>query len=95
MQSKVYFLYIIRYIEGDIIGAQRFDGGLSNRPEAFFIALADTEVAIFNEDDFYQFWELQKIKQNELLIFYMKTNPLFCEFTIQTLYLIQYELLQK
>ena len=84
-----------KYTSGDIIGAQRLDEGLSNRTETFFLALVDTEIAIMNEDDFYRLWEFQKIAEYEKLIIFIKSNPFFSEFSLQTIYLIVYELIEK
>lgn len=83
-----------KYIAGDIIGAQRIDGGLSNSKEIFFVALADTEVAIMDEDEFYYLWNSQRQKEYEKTIVYLKSSPFFIDMSEQTLYLIVYELLE-
>lgn len=44
------------------------------------MALVNTEVAIINEEDFYKFWDQQKLKEKEGIIFYLKANSYFGEF---------------
>lgn len=46
-----------------------------------------------NEDDFLVLWELQKSKEKESILFYLKANSYFGEFCDQTIYMIVYELL--
>lgn len=41
-----------KYIQGDIIGFDQADGGVSSRVETWCIAHAPTEVAVFSKDDF-------------------------------------------
>ena len=84
---------IAKLVPGDIIGAQKIDTGLSNKKEIFYLALVDTEVAIIDEDDFYYFWNWQKISELEKTIFFLKSSPFFSELCDQTIYLIVYEFL--
>ena len=41
-----------KYIQGDIIGFDKTDGGVSSRVETWCIAHAPTEVAVFSKEDF-------------------------------------------
>lgn len=83
-------------MEGDVIGFESIDGGMTTHPDCWNITMSKVEVLCMRADKFELMWNLQcKKVQNSSIYNFVKYQAPFCWLSAKTLHLVACELAKK
>ena len=95
---------LAKYLQGDVLGYDEVDQGLSSKVETWNLVKHPTEVAVFKKIDFdvifliyssKQFvWSQQEHNNNAIMVGIVKSHSIFSFLCEQTIYLLAFELIK-